>query len=344
MGNNNTVVEPDTSNSSTVVAEPFGSLNNVEYCEPCNKQENKKLAAYWCSSCPELLCQNCYGHHKALKATQDHKLLRIDEYHTIGSRIAESISHCQIHPTKGIKFLCITHNTPCCNICKEEAHGTGCNVQLKEDVLKKKDIRRDLSATIETMTTTVEKVRTDLRNNQWNISALEKHRTLFHYEMITGRQRVDNFLNEFENDVRKKYEIAFSTSKQIVHENISKIEHKLNVLQKRTETAEKIKEFDFSESQVYLINKKFQQDNMEDKMKIENLVNGMKVVSIVANPVFTVNQEAKQITLHNGFQVGTFCHTEEGQNQPGIDEIESSSSTMEAEADLTMKDISPDDA
>lgn len=260
---------------------------------PCKKQANKNHAAYWCTSCPELLCQDCYGHHKALKATQDHKLLRIDDYHIIGSSIAESISHCRMHPTKGNKFICITHNTPECNVCKTEARGSGCNVPLKDDVLKKQNIRQDLSTTIKTMTTTIEKVRTDLNNNQWNISALEKHKTLFHTEMITGRHRVDTFLNEFENDVRQKYEIAFTTSKQIVQENISKIEHKLNVLQKRTETAEKIKEIDFSESQMYLITKKFQQDNIQDKMQIENLLNGMKNVSIVANPVFTVNVEAK---------------------------------------------------
>ncbi|XP_071122970.1 E3 ubiquitin-protein ligase TRIM33-like [Mytilus edulis] len=305
MGNNNTVVEADTSNCSNVEADPFDSSNNVEFCRPCNKQENKNHAAYWCTSCPELLCQTCYVHHRVLKATQDHKLLSIDDYHMIGSSIAESIS-------------------------QKEARGSGRNVQLKEDRLKKKDIRQDLSSTIKTMTTTIEKVRTDLHNNQLDSSVLEKNRTLFHYEMIIGRQRVEHFLNEIENDVRQKYEIAFTTSKQIVQENMSKIEYKLNVLQKRTKTAENIKEFDFSESQINLINKKFQQDNMEDKMQIENLINGMKNVSIVANPVFTVNVEAKQITVGNGFQV---YHSEGINNHPEIDEIESSSSTIEAEAD-----------
>ncbi|XP_063398219.1 uncharacterized protein LOC134683086 [Mytilus trossulus] len=290
MGNSNTAVDVD----------PFVSSNNVKFCLPCNKQDNKNHAVYWCISCPELLCQTCYGHHKALKATQDHKLLKIDDYHMIGSSLADSISHWR-------------------------------NVQLKEDCLKKKDINQDLSTTIKTMTTTIENVRTDLLNNQWNISALEKQKTLFHTEMIIGRHRVDTFLNEFESDVRQKYEIAFSTSKQIVQENISKIEHKLNVLQKRTETAENIREFDFSESQMNLINKKFQQDNIEDNMQIENLINGMKNVSIVANPVFTVNEVAKQITLSNGFRV---CHHNGSHNQPEIGEIESSSSTIEAEADL----------
>ncbi|CAG2226929.1 unnamed protein product [Mytilus edulis] len=252
-------------------AETFDVLNAVEFCLPCKEQDNEKQAEFWCTNCPELLCENCYGHHKVLKATRDHKMLSIIDYHMIGKSIAESESYCQVHPAKGIKFYCVTHNTPCCYICKEETHGIKCNVQLKDDILKITDIRGDLNAMIETMTKMVETMRTEILTDRWNVLDLEKQKTVFYDEMKNGRQLVENFLDKFENDEKEKFEIAFSAANETLCDNKRKIKHKL---------------------------------------------------------------KTKQITIRDGFEaesVATVGQSHVGKKQPEFDDIEFSSSTVEAE-------------
>lgn len=327
---------------STKEVETSDVFNAVEYCLPCKEQDNEKLAVYWCTNCPELLCENCYGHHKVLKATRDHKMLSIVDYHIIGKSIAESESYCQMHPTKGIKFFCVTHNTPCCNICKEETHGIKCNVQLKDDILKITDVRGDMNAMIEAMTKMVENMRTELLKDRWNVSDLEKQKTVFYDEMKKGRQLVESFLDKFENDVKEKFELAFSAAKETLCDNKRKIKHKLNVVQKRTETAEKIKEAEFSEFKMFLIKTRFHTDYLDDQMQIENLLKGIKDGLFVAQPIYDLNHQAKQITLNKGFEVEVVGQSPIGKKQPEFDDIEFSSSTVEAEEGIIDEDVHPE--
>lgn len=263
----------------------------------------------------------------------------------IGKSIAESESYCQVHPAKGIKFYCVTHNTPCCNICKEETHGIKCNVQLKDDILKITDVRGDMNAMIEAMSKMVENIRTEILKDRWNVSDFEKQKTVFYDEMKNGRQLVENFLDKFENDEKEKFELAFSVAKEILCDNKRKIKHKLNVVQKRTETTEKIKESEFSDFKMFLIKTRFHTNFLDDQMQIESLLKGMKYSLFVARPIYDLNHQTKQITIRDGFEaesVATVGQSHVSKKQPEFDDIEFSSSTVEAEEGIVDENVQPE--
>ncbi|XP_063398217.1 uncharacterized protein LOC134683084 isoform X2 [Mytilus trossulus] len=269
-------------------------------------------------------------------------MLSIIDYHMIGKSIAEFEFYCQVHPAKGIKFYCVTHNTPCCNICKEETHGIKCNVQLKDDILKITDVRGDMNAMVEAMTKMVENMQTEMLKDRWNVSDLEKQKTVFYDEMKNGRQLVENFLDKCENDEKEKFELAFSAAKETLCDNKRKIKHKLNVVQKRTETTEKIKESEFSEFKMFLIKTKFYTNYLDDQMQIESLLTGMKDVLVVARPTYDLNHQTKQITIRNGFEAESVGQSHVGKKQPEFDDIEFSSSTVEAEDGIVEENVQPE--
>ncbi|VDI08533.1 Hypothetical predicted protein [Mytilus galloprovincialis] len=318
-------------------------LNTIEFCQPCNEQDNENPAVYWCTNCLELLCDNCHRYHKVLKATRNHKLICIDDYHMIGTSIAECESRCQTHPARLVLFVCVTHNIPCCTSCKVEKHGTGCDVQFKEDILKIVNTRGDMNTTIEAMKKIIENMRSDLLNDHWNASDLEKQKSHYYDEMKNARQRVERFLDEFEKDARGKFESAFCVTHGAIRDNKRKIEHRLNVLQTRAETAERIKESVFSDLQMYLINNKFCQDNSKDKLLIESLCEETRQFCIAATPVYDLNKETKQIILSNGFEEKVLDHSRKCEKETEVDAIEISSSTVEAEEYFVIQDNSSND-
>ncbi|VDI03226.1 Hypothetical predicted protein [Mytilus galloprovincialis] len=307
------------------------------------------MAVYWCINCPHLLCENCYGHHKVLKATQSHKILSIDDYHMIGISIDESETYCPIHPTMRNKFFCVTHKAACCNTCKEETHGTECNVKLKKKLFKITDVQGDMNAMIETTKNIVENIRTGLLNDFCSVSDLENQKQIIFHEIKNSRQQVEKFLNEFERGVKEKLELACSAATKALIDNKENIEQKLNVIQKRTDTAEKIKESAVSGFQMFLIKNKFHTDYIEDQMQIECLLKEMKNVHFVAKPMYDLNHQANQITIRNGYEVRGVGHSLTGKKQQEFDDIEFSSSTVEADEGTvdkcvrSEKDIIPND-
>lgn len=267
----------------------------------------------------------------------------------IGISLSELESNCQTHPKMKIKFFCVTHNTPCCNLCKEESHGFECDVQLKENFWKLTDIRGDMNAMIETMKSLVSNMRRELLSDHWNAVEMEKQKQIIYDEIKTNRQKVDTFLDEFENDVKEKLDTAFSAAQQALRDNKSNIEQKLNLIKKRTEIAERIKTLGLSELKMFLIKNKFHADFMENKTQIDCLVRGRKDVSFVVKPMYDLNHQVKQIRISTGFEVRSVDQSHIDRQPSKFDDMELSSSTVEAdEGDLkkyirSERDITPHD-
>lgn len=263
--------------------------------------------------------------------------------------IAESETYCQIHPTMQINFFCVNHKAGCCKICKEETHGALCNVKLKKKVFKITDVKEDMSAMIETMKKMVENMRSSLLDDCFSVSDLENQKQVIFDEMKSSRQQVETFLNKFESDVKENLELACSAAQETLLDNKRKIEQKINVIQKRTETAEKIKEFELSGFKMFLIKNKFHTDYIENQMQIECIIKEMKNVCFVAKPIYDLNQQENQITIRNGYEVKSCGQSLIGKIQSELGDIEFSSSTVEADEGTVdkcarlEKDIAPND-
>lgn len=100
---------------------------------------------------------------------------------------------------------------------------------------------------------------------------------------------------------------------------------------------------------MFLIKNKFHTDYIEDQMQIECLLKEMKNVHFVAKPMYDLNHQANEITIRNGYEVRGVGHSLTGKKQPEFDDIEFSSSTVEADEGTvdrcvrSEKDITPND-
>jgi hypothetical protein len=54
-----------------------------------------KYADQWCPECEEGLCFECDNHHKVSKATRNHSVITIENYHKLPSCISEIGNHCE---------------------------------------------------------------------------------------------------------------------------------------------------------------------------------------------------------------------------------------------------------
>ena len=91
-------------------------------CGICEAQYATKHADQWCPECDEGLCSDCENNfHKISKATRDHGVISIENYHKLPSYVSEIGNHCKYHDMKYTHF-CQHHDKPCCPDCISTNH------------------------------------------------------------------------------------------------------------------------------------------------------------------------------------------------------------------------------
>lgn len=100
-------------------------------CAPCEKINDPKPAEQWCLECWEPLCTLCSRHHRVLKATDTHCVVKITELkHQKGGFQHQEISQCHSHPGTEIDLYCVDHNKLACSNCARQDH-TDCQNVIK---------------------------------------------------------------------------------------------------------------------------------------------------------------------------------------------------------------------
>jgi hypothetical protein len=68
-------------------------------------------ADHWCPECDEGLCSDCETHHNISKASRNHGVISIENYHKLPSSISEIGNRCEHHDMKYTLF-CQFHDKP----------------------------------------------------------------------------------------------------------------------------------------------------------------------------------------------------------------------------------------
>jgi hypothetical protein len=58
-------------------------------CGICEAQHITKYADHWCPECDENLCSDCQNHHNISRASRNHGVISIENYHQLPSYISE---------------------------------------------------------------------------------------------------------------------------------------------------------------------------------------------------------------------------------------------------------------
>ena len=144
-------------------------------CGICEVQHITKDADQWCPECDEGLCSDCEKYHQTSKASRNHGVISIENYHKFPSFISEIRNHCEYHDMKYTDFF-QHHDKPCCPDC------TSTNLKNCVGLLSIREIIKTFKTS--TLIDSIEQRLTDIKNNidkitknrQQNISEIRHQR------------------------------------------------------------------------------------------------------------------------------------------------------------------------
>lgn len=216
--------------------------SETEQCQPCILQDKKAPAEHWCPECTELICKSCHGHYKILKATKSHVPYTIEEYLAVRDVVSNIDLMCKSHSDKQVDFFCKFHQLFCCVFCKSEHQLPSCYVlDINESCTDDEKVHR-----LQKEETVVKDVHFKMRNlllkQIANKETLQQHRITFYEEIKKERQEIETYLDEFENNIKSKFEEQFGITQTAIIRNITEIESRSEKVSKRLSLIEKLKE------------------------------------------------------------------------------------------------------
>lgn len=273
-----------------------------ENCEACEEQGLMKPALYWCMTCPDLICDECNALHKTLRSTRNHVILEIDDYRQIGKYLSMFDPCCKTHPTEVLNYFCFTHDIPCCCICKDKEHTNGCHVQHGDGISVDQERGQMLQKTVDKVGNLLIQVEKALVENENDTSCLHLQRQRFEAELAKGKEEINKFLDDFELNVKDKFNAAFEKRiSSLTHERKVSNEEQRKYKNKQ-EIVGKIMRLKLTKLQSFQIGRMFYDGLKPESQATPNHARDGKLNLL---PIFNVNFEKRTIQFSDGFQITT---------------------------------------
>jgi predicted DNA-binding protein (UPF0278 family) len=169
-------------------------------CAICEAQHITKYADQWCPECDEGLCSDCETHHNISKASRNHGVISIENYHKLPSSISEIGNHCEHHDMKYTLF-CQFHDKPCCPDCISTNHKDCVGLLSIREIIK--------TSKTSTLIDNIEHNLTDIKNNidkitknrQQNMSEIRQQRQMFQEQIKQMRVKINSHLDTLEQNI-----------------------------------------------------------------------------------------------------------------------------------------------
>ena len=199
-------------------------------CGICEAQHITKYADQWCPDCDEGLCSNCENHHKISKASKNHCVISIENYHKLPSFISEIGNHCEYHDMKYTHF-CQHHDKPCCPDCTSTNHKDCVGLLSIREIMK----TSKTSTLIDNIEQSLKDIKSNLdeitKNRQQNMSEIGQKRQMFQDQIRKMRIKINSHLDTLEQDILQELDDTADKIK-------SKIDKLLKQLSKNSKTVE----------------------------------------------------------------------------------------------------------
>jgi len=101
-------------------------LSSVESkTSPCEVCSGGEVASVYCVECQQKLCQACGGHHKKIKTTASHEMIKLGEevdVETMSDKLPSS--KCSKHTGDQLRIYCLECKVAICSMCYIESHNS----------------------------------------------------------------------------------------------------------------------------------------------------------------------------------------------------------------------------
>ncbi|CAC5401361.1 unnamed protein product [Mytilus coruscus] len=205
-----------------------GASIHVQWCEPCNRDEENQKAVSWCSNCIEYLCMECAKCHRKGKTTANHKTIPILEAEKVDSSILDIPEMCNIHEDQKLSFFCVQHDTICCAFCLRELHSACKGVRSME--MASKGVRtgtsiEDLKRRMSDFSLLIGRIVEAYKNNS-SLVSVQKDECKEKLRNI--RKELIGFLDELEQVIDKKGDALEKECKDKIEQNIKDLTTRKN--------------------------------------------------------------------------------------------------------------------
>jgi hypothetical protein len=152
------------------------AITGTMICGICEAQYITKYEDQWCPEYDEGLCSGCENNfHESSKATRDHGVISIENYHKLPSSISEITNHCKYHDMKYTHF-CQQHDKPCSPECISINHKDCVGLLSIREIIKPSKISTlidNIEQSLEDITNNIDKI---TKNRQINMSETRQQR------------------------------------------------------------------------------------------------------------------------------------------------------------------------
>ncbi|XP_052065979.1 uncharacterized protein LOC127705675 isoform X2 [Mytilus californianus] len=194
-------------------------------CGVCDLRHASIPSVVWCTECDEGLCEGCQEHHILSKASRNHAVIQISEYHKIPSNVVQVSQFCEKHNEKYIIY-CKKHECPCCSDCIVQNH-TKCDEIVKlDDVIhnaKTSNAFYEFEQTLADVSANIEKIRKD---RQKNMKTLSETRKQIEKEIRDIRSAINNHIDKIQADLIKELYAFEDTESKKIHQLLHSLEEK----------------------------------------------------------------------------------------------------------------------
>ena len=199
-------------------------------CGICEAQHMTKYADQWCPECDEGLCFECKNHHKVSKATRNHGVITIENYHKLPSCISEIGNHCEYHDMKYTHF-CQHHDKPCCPDCISTNHKDCVGLLSIREIIKTSKTSTVIDNIEQSLTDIKYNIDKITKNRQLNLSEIRQQRQIFHEQIKQMRVKINSHLDTLEHNIIQELDDTEDKIK-------SKIDNLLKQLSTNSKTVE----------------------------------------------------------------------------------------------------------
>ena len=128
--------------AKTIFILPASSSSQPVSCDPCLRGRLTVDCDGYCTDCRENLCHECINHHRKLKVTMEHKILKAGKLIPLLQNDIKSSTgqKCSLHSRNEICSFCEDHNKLCCSVCQSVDHKNCTSVFKLEDYASKSNI------------------------------------------------------------------------------------------------------------------------------------------------------------------------------------------------------------
>ncbi|XP_071121456.1 RB1-inducible coiled-coil protein 1-like [Mytilus edulis] len=194
-------------------------------CGVCDLRNITKLSAIWCTECDEGLCEVCEEHHSLSKATKNHSVILISEYHKIPSDIVTISQFCDKHNEKYIIY-CKKHECPCCSNCVVQSHNKCVEIVKLDDIIhnaKTSNAFYEIEQTLVEVAENIEKIRQDRQKNLMNLSVTRKQ---IEKEIQETRTAINNHIDKIQADIIKEIYASENKESKNINQLLISLEEK----------------------------------------------------------------------------------------------------------------------